>query len=314
MKRTLVPIIIVLLLVASPLYAKPPSVIGQPVLNNSAGLAAALSNETGTGAVVFGTAPSISMFELDASTAQPLTAAQVSGSIIYNTGQGPNDVNNTLVAAAAGYHFYAIVGEAQAANYWRFTASTTPTPDDFVCLDGTCGKLYVQIAAPTQGAALECWTAKVAATGLKASPGLYMGSTNTAVAHIVFGYDIAGTGYASAADAVGTAPGNDVIPQNLYGAVAFDIGTNGTLDAVEATANAAGYASAALAIAGLPAVEAAHIRIGTVTAMSTEVAGFTFGTDALNAANSTVAFTSTAAYSLPYNWVCKALVGTWATD
>ncbi len=72
--------------------------------------------------------------------------------------------------------------------------------------------------------------------------------------------------------------------------MAFEIGVNGTVDAVEATANSTGYASAALAVAGLPAVATDHARMGYVTAMKSDGA-FTFGTTDLNAANTTVAYT-----------------------
>jgi hypothetical protein len=121
-------------------------------------------------------------------------------------------------------------------------------------------------------------------------PALAIGSTPTAVATAAFDYMIGGKLYSKAAVTAGTAPGNDVVPQALYGAVALDIGADGTLDAVEATANATGYASAALAVAGLPAAAAGHARVGWVTATKSDGA-FTFGTTALNAANSTVAYT-----------------------
>ena len=121
-------------------------------------------------------------------------------------------------------------------------------------------------------------------------PGLAMGSTKQNVANNLFYYSIAGQVYAKAAIAAGTAPGNDVIPQGKYGAVAFDIGTNGTIDAIEATANATGYASAVLAKAGLPAPASGHARIGYVTATSSSGA-FTFGTTAFDAANTTVVYT-----------------------
>ena len=90
--------------------------------------------------------------------------------------------------------------------------------------------------------------------------------------------------------AAGTAPGNDVIPQGTYGACAFDIGVDGTIDAIEATGNATGYASAALAAAGLPAPATGHARMGYVTATKSDGA-FTFDTTNLNASNSTVAYT-----------------------
>lgn len=123
------------------------------------------------------------------------------------------------------------------------------------------------------------------------SPGLAIGSTPTAVSNTAFDYVINGVPYAKAAVAAGTAPGNDVIPQAKYGAVAFDIGTDGTIDAVEATANATGYNSAELAVAGLPAVAADHARMGYVTVTKSDGA-FTFGTTQLDDANTTEVYTN----------------------
>jgi len=105
-----------------------------------------------------------------------------------------------------------------------------------------------------------------------------------------FNFIINGVSYAKAA--AETAPGNDVIPQNTYGAVALDIGANGTIDAIEAADNATGYASAVLAIAGVAAAASDHCRLGYVTAMKSDGA-FTFGTTELSAANVTEAYTST---------------------
>lgn len=125
---------------------------------------------------------------------------------------------------------------------------------------------------------------------LLSTPGLAGGSNADDVANIAFSYSIGGVVYNKAAITTGTGPGNDVVPEDLFGAVAFDIGTDGTVDAVEAPANATGYASAALAAAALPAAAAGHARMGYVTASKSDGA-FTFGTTALNAANTTVAFT-----------------------
>lgn len=58
------------------------------------------------------------------------------------------------------------------------------------------------------------------------------------------------------------------IPPSLYGAWALEVGADGTIDVVPATGNDSGYegyASAALAVAGLPAVAANHARLGYVT-------------------------------------------------
>lgn len=119
---------------------------------------------------------------------------------------------------------------------------------------------------------------------------LQIGTTPTAVANLAFNYVIAGIPYTKGATAAGTAPGNDVIPQGLWGAVAFDIAADGTIDVVGATANATGYATAALARAGCAAAGASHVRIGFVAAKKSDGA-FTFGTTSLAAANSTVEYT-----------------------
>lgn len=60
-------------------------------------------------------------------------------------------------------------------------------------------------------------------------PGLAVGSTATAVANVAFDYSIAGIRYTKAAVAAGTAPGDDVIPEDTYGAVALDINAAGTI-------------------------------------------------------------------------------------
>jgi hypothetical protein len=125
---------------------------------------------------------------------------------------------------------------------------------------------------------------------LVGTPGLAIGSTATAVSNLAFNFRVNGIEYQKAAVAAGTAPGNDVIPQSTYGAVALDIGADGTIDVLEAADNATGYASAALAIAGIAAVAADHVRMGTVTSTKSDGA-FTFGTTDLDAANVTTAYT-----------------------
>ena len=132
-----------------------------------------------------------------------------------------------------------------------------------------------------------------ASDGILDDPNLAIGSTPANVATGAFDYSIAGVTYSKGAVAAGTAPGNDVVPLGLYGAVALDIASAGTITAVEAPANATGYASASLAAAALPTVAAGFVRIGYVTASKSDGA-FTFGTTALNAANTTVAYTDRA--------------------
>jgi hypothetical protein len=131
------------------------------------------------------------------------------------------------------------------------------------------------------------------ANGMLSSAALAIGSTPQNVYTGLCMYTVAGVVYTKAAVAAGTAPGDDVIPQSKYGAVAFDIGVDGTIDAIKASNNATGYDSSALAVAGLPAAAAGHVRMGYVTAMKSD-GDFTFGTTSLADGTSTVAYTSSA--------------------
>uniref|UniRef100_A0A6M3IZY7 Uncharacterized protein n=1 Tax=viral metagenome TaxID=1070528 RepID=A0A6M3IZY7_9ZZZZ len=129
--------------------------------------------------------------------------------------------------------------------------------------------------------------------------GLAIGTTLTSVSSKEFNYKIKGKVYTKAAVAAGTTPGNDVIPTGKYGAVSFDIGSDGTIDAVEAYYNIVGYTTAALAASGLSQVADGHVRMGYVTASKSDGA-FTFGTTALNAANTTVVYTDSAPTATVY--------------
>lgn len=124
---------------------------------------------------------------------------------------------------------------------------------------------------------------------------LAIGSATTCVSYSASAYMINGTKYEITASSVGksiTSAEITTIYQNKYGAIGFDVGINGTVDLVQAPANATGYASAALAAAALPASAADHARMGYITIIKTDGA-FTPGTTALNAANVTVVYTNT---------------------
>jgi hypothetical protein len=211
---------------------------------------------------------------------------------LMNNNQGANQPGGrrrdaTAISGGAGY------GSSTGGNKNGFVADSVDAWDDqsttgsYVSYDPSASQ-YIHVANP------QLWrqgmTIKIIAAGIDAN--LAIGSTTTNVAHDAFTYYIKGTQYSKTANAVGVAPGNDVVPINTYGAVAFEIGTDGTIDAIEATANSTGYASAALAAAGLPPVQVDHVRLGYVTAMRS-TGSFTFGTTALNAASTTVAYTDT---------------------
>jgi len=122
-------------------------------------------------------------------------------------------------------------------------------------------------------------------------PALAIGTDLTCVSGVAFNYAVNGAAYYKAAVATGTAlTPTTAIPQAKYGAFALDIGADGTIDVSGATDNGTGYDSAALAIAGLSAVAADHVRMGTVTVTKSDGA-FTPATTHLNAANVTAAYT-----------------------
>lgn len=121
-------------------------------------------------------------------------------------------------------------------------------------------------------------------------PGLAIGSTKPNVVNVAFDFGINGIVYKKAAITAGTALSGDNIPQATYGAWRLEIGINGTVDIIEAAANATGYASAVLAAAGLPALSADHASMGYVTASKSD-AVFDPGTTDLDAANTTIAYT-----------------------
>ena len=106
---------------------------------------------------------------------------------------------------------------------------------------------------------------------LDEAPGLDIGSTKPNVLNTAFEFHVNGDSYTKAAVAAGTALAGDNIPQSLYGAFALDIGINKTVDIIPAADNATGYASAVLALVGIPAVGADHLRMGTVSVIKVDV-------------------------------------------
>jgi len=106
-------------------------------------------------------APKIAI-EVDGHAHIDLTAAQVSNTIIYNTGQQAEDVVLALPTAAAGYSFLATVGTAQS-NHFGVQADTN---DKIYLLaaDGTLSAgndaAAVVMTAAQIGQSFACWTFK----------------------------------------------------------------------------------------------------------------------------------------------------------
>lgn len=130
---------------------------------------------------------------------------------------------------------------------------------------------------------------------------LAQGSTPANVYSGAFLYSIGGTIYSKSAVAAGTAPGNDVIPADLWGCVAFEIGADGTIDAIEAPANSTGYAEKYMARNALPTVQANHIRIGDVC-VKRAGSTFTFGITSLSASNVLAIYTQATPRTFMPGW------------
>ena len=132
---------------------------------------------------------------------------------------------------------------------------------------------------------------------LLTSASIGIGTTPQNVATEAFTFRVNGTDYSKAAVAAGTALAGDDIPQDKYGAWALDIGSDETIDITAATANATGYATEVLAVAGLPAVAANHVRIGYVVVIS-DTGVFDAGTTSLASADVIATYTDSAAVTL----------------
>lgn len=94
----------------------------QSLLTNSAGLLAALNDETGTGVAVFGTGPTIdapivTSAEVDCHADGNLTVAQVSGTVVTNYDQADGNVTCILPTAARGMNALFTVATARAKTY-----------------------------------------------------------------------------------------------------------------------------------------------------------------------------------------------------
>ena len=235
-----------------------------------------------------------------------LTANQCSGGLIDNIGQGASDCNYTLPTIAAGYNFVVVAGEPSA-NYLRITGAS-----GIMEVDGVPNKTYASFATPAKGNFMTVFSALTApgSEGILTGAALAIGTTKSRVANGAFNFYIAGVKYAKSATAAGTAPNAVTTAQNKYGCQAFDIGADGTIDPISCTNIAAGLNSAALAYADLPAVAASHVRIGYVTAMSTDVGGFVWATTLFDDAAVTEAYTSTEAYTAVYNYIVTTGAGT----
>lgn len=121
-------------------------------------------------------------------------------------------------------------------------------------------------------------------------PGLAVGAVDTKkVYHTAFRFKISERGYSK--DSSEVTLSGDTIPQNKYGAFDFKIDTDGTITVGEASDNATGYDTPALAIEGLNYTDSDSAYMGYITVINTASAGFVPGTTALDAGTVTDTYT-----------------------
>lgn len=94
------------------------------------------------------------------------------------------------------------------------------------------------------------------------APTLSVGSTTHYAATTAFRYSIGGKIYDKAAVTAGTTPQVVVLPATKYGLFVWEIGADGTIDAMTIAGNSTGYATYALAKAQMPTASAGHVIIG----------------------------------------------------
>jgi len=185
--------------------------------------------------------------------------------------------------------------------YWDTVSRFTKNPESYTynsdeILHSTCSETECEytMSIPDDNHVYYFAVTALDRNSVYTNVNLAIGETLTSVHYDAFDYAI--NYIEHNIDAGEISPGNDVIPVGLYGAVALDIGTDETIDIIEATDNATGYETAELAISGLPTIAENHIRLGTISAMKSDGA-FTFGTTELNAENTTIGYTKNYSHS-----------------
>jgi hypothetical protein len=228
-------------------------------------------------------------------TTRTLLQTEVMNTIINNHGQGEANINLTLPAPAQGYKFVVQATEPSA-NYFRITSTGN------IIVDGVQAD-YAQFATPKQGNYFKVFTEKIIPTldNFITAPKLTMSTSAHVKAHTTaFSYYISGVKYTVATRDL--LLGTDTIAKGKFGCVAIDIDTTGVTTPVSAAGNATGYDTAALAIAGIPAVGAGFLRLGYVTACGLDETGgadFTFSDTALDAAHTLVTIVTLGATYVP---------------
>ncbi len=123
-----------------------------------------------------------------------------------------------------------------------------------------------------------------------AGAGLEAGSTSRSAINNAnaFSYNIGGNAYTETVDTE-TELSGDTVPRNKFGAWRLEIDADGNVSIVQADDNATGYATAALAVQGLPTESSTKAAMGYVTAK--KITDFIPGTSFIDGSFTTRSFT-----------------------
>lgn len=126
------------------------------------------------------------------------------------------------------------------------------------------------------------WQTSIAAGASNGGQGLGRGSTDTQIGSGLFKFSVNGLPESKAAVAAGTAIGAQTVPADKWASYALDIATGGTITVSASALNATtGYATEALAIAGVVPRVTAKARMGYITVLTKAATAWIAATDAL---------------------------------
>lgn len=126
------------------------------------------------------------------------------------------------------------------------------------------------------------WQTAIAAGASNGGQGLGRGSTDTQIGNGAFKFSVNGVPEAKTATAAGTAIGAQTVPADKWASYALDIATGGAITVSPSALNATtGYATEALAIAGVVPRVTAKARMGYITLLTKAATAWIAATDAL---------------------------------
>lgn len=143
-------------------------------------------------------------------------------------------------------------------------------------------------------------------TNLISAPTFSAGSDDTAVASTAFTFRVNGVAYAVDAIADGTAFSAQTVTANKWAAYRISVSAAKVITLTPASANVAGYADEASAIAAVPAVPTGEVNLGYLTVKTGTGKAWVAATDALKGGSSGNPASETNFYPATPEWTLAA--------